>query len=76
MCLSARTSVSKRHPLARSVTLRIADGSIAPRATARNTMSPFSVIGEHAGEILRMGSQAISSGNKPVAFGGSARIQR
>jgi choline dehydrogenase len=34
--------------------LRIADGSIMPRTTACNTMAPCVVIGERAGEILRV----------------------
>jgi choline dehydrogenase len=33
--------------------LRIADGSIMPRATTGNTMAPCVIIGERAGEILR-----------------------
>jgi choline dehydrogenase len=33
--------------------LRIADGSIMPRATACNTMAPCIIIGERAGETLR-----------------------
>jgi choline dehydrogenase len=33
--------------------LRIADGSIMPRATACNTMAPCVIIGERAGEILK-----------------------
>jgi choline dehydrogenase len=33
--------------------LRIADGSIMPRITARNTMAPCVIIGERASEILR-----------------------
>jgi choline dehydrogenase len=33
--------------------LRIADGSIMPRATASNTMAPCVVIGERAAEILK-----------------------
>jgi choline dehydrogenase len=33
--------------------LRIADGSIMPRAPASNTMAPCVVIGERAGEVLR-----------------------
>ena len=34
--------------------LRIADGSVMPRTTACNTMAPCVVIGERAGEILRI----------------------
>ncbi len=34
--------------------LRIADGSIMPRATACNTMAPCVIIGERAGEILKV----------------------
>jgi len=34
--------------------LRIADGSIMPRVTTGNTMAPCVVIGERAGEILRL----------------------
>jgi choline dehydrogenase len=34
--------------------LRIADGSILPRVTTGNTMAPCVVIGERAGEILRV----------------------
>ena len=34
--------------------LRIADGSAMPRTTACNTMAPCVVIGERAGEILRI----------------------
>jgi choline dehydrogenase len=33
--------------------LRIADGSIMPRITDRNTMAPCVIIGERAAEILR-----------------------
>jgi choline dehydrogenase len=33
--------------------LRIADGSIMPRATACNTMAPCVIIGERAGEMLK-----------------------
>jgi choline dehydrogenase-like flavoprotein len=33
--------------------LRIADGSIMPRVTAGNTMTPCVVIGERAAEILK-----------------------
>ena len=34
--------------------LRIADGSIMPRVTTGNTMAPCVVIGERAGEILKV----------------------
>jgi choline dehydrogenase len=34
--------------------LRIADGSIMPRVTTGNTMAPCVVIGERAGELLRV----------------------
>jgi choline dehydrogenase len=34
--------------------LRIADGSIMPRVTTGNTMAPCVIIGERAGEILRV----------------------
>ena len=34
--------------------LRIADGSIMPRVTIGNTMAPCVIIGERAGDILRM----------------------
>ncbi len=34
--------------------LRIADGSIMPHATACNTMAPCVIIGERAGEILKV----------------------
>ena len=34
--------------------IRIADGSVMPRTTACNTMAPCVVIGERAGEILRI----------------------
>lgn len=34
--------------------LRIADGSILPHITAGNTMAPCVVIGERAGEILKL----------------------
>jgi choline dehydrogenase len=34
--------------------LRIADGFIMPRVTTGNTMAPYIVIGERAGEILRV----------------------
>ena len=34
--------------------LRIVDGSIMPRVTTGNTMAPCVVIGERAGEILRV----------------------
>jgi choline dehydrogenase len=34
--------------------LRIADGSIMPRITTGNTMAPCVVIGERAGEILKI----------------------
>jgi choline dehydrogenase len=34
--------------------LRIADGSIMPRVTTGNTMAPRVVIGERAGEILKI----------------------
>jgi choline dehydrogenase len=37
--------------------LRIADGSIMPRVTTGNTMAPCVVIGERAGEILKMAHQ-------------------
>jgi choline dehydrogenase len=33
--------------------LRIADGSIMPRITDRNTMAPCVIIGERAAELLR-----------------------
>jgi choline dehydrogenase len=33
--------------------LRIADGSIMPRITDRNTMAPCVIIGERAAEVLR-----------------------
>jgi choline dehydrogenase len=33
--------------------LRIADGSIMPRATTGNTMAPCVIIGERAAEVLR-----------------------
>jgi choline dehydrogenase len=35
--------------------LRIADGSIMPRITAKNTMAPCVIIGERAAEVLRNG---------------------
>jgi choline dehydrogenase len=34
--------------------LRIADGSIMPRVTTGNTMAPCVVIGERAGDILKI----------------------
>jgi choline dehydrogenase len=34
--------------------LRVADGSILPRVTTGNTMAPCVVIGERAGEILKL----------------------
>lgn len=34
--------------------LRIADGFIMPRVTTGNTMAPCVVIGERAGEILKV----------------------
>ena len=34
--------------------LRIADGSIMPRISTGNTMAPCVVIGERAGEILKI----------------------
>jgi choline dehydrogenase len=34
--------------------LRVADGSIMPRVTTGNTMAPCVIIGERAGEILRL----------------------
>src|SRR4029077_17729038 len=34
--------------------LRIADGSIMPRVTTGNTMAPCVIIGERAGEILKI----------------------
>jgi choline dehydrogenase len=34
--------------------LRVADGSIMPRVTIGNTMAPCVVIGERAGEILKV----------------------
>ena len=34
--------------------LRIADGSIMPRVTTGNTMAPCAIIGERAGEILKL----------------------
>jgi choline dehydrogenase len=34
--------------------LRIADGSIMPRITDRNTMAPCVIIGERAAEVLRV----------------------
>src|SRR5262249_9183547 len=34
--------------------LRIADGSIMPRVTTGNTMAPCVIIGERAGEILKV----------------------
>ena len=33
--------------------LRIAEASVMPRVTTRNTMAPCVIIGERAGEILR-----------------------
>ncbi len=37
--------------------LRIADGSIMPRATTGNTMAPCVIIGERAAEILHLDHQ-------------------
>jgi choline dehydrogenase len=34
--------------------LRVADGSIMPRVTTGNTMAPCVIIGERAGEILKL----------------------
>ena len=34
--------------------LRVADGSILPRVTTGNTMAPCVIIGERAGEILKL----------------------
>lgn len=33
--------------------VRIADGSLMPPVTTGNTMAPYVIIGERAGEILR-----------------------
>jgi choline dehydrogenase len=38
--------------------LRIADGSIMPRITTGNTMAPCVIIGERAGEILKVANRA------------------
>jgi choline dehydrogenase len=44
--------------------LRIADGSIMPRITDRNTMAPCVIIGERAAEALqsdhRLGTSSVS----------------
>ena len=34
--------------------LRVADGSVMPRVTTGNTMAPCVIIGERAGEILKL----------------------
>jgi choline dehydrogenase len=34
--------------------LRIADGSVMPRVTTGNTMAPCVIIGERAGDLLRV----------------------
>jgi hypothetical protein len=64
MCLSARTFVSERHPLARSVTF-VSRMDRLCRARQRATHVPCFVIGERAGEILRMAYRLQVQGINP-----------